>query len=57
MVTVEIISILFALIPIAAIIVIIVAFVKAAKKHLYNQEQQIELLKEIREECRSGKDS
>lgn len=52
-----ILSIILALIPIAVIIAVIVVLVKLARKHLEYQEQQTELLREIRDEYKKGNES
>lgn len=55
--TSAIISIIVALIPIAAIIVIAVILVKLAKKHLAYKEEQIKLLREIRDNQKNNNES
>lgn len=55
--TSAIISIIVALIPIAAIIVIAVILVKLAKKHLVYKEEQIKLLREIRDNQKNNNGS
>ena len=52
-----ILSIIVALIPIAAIIVIAVILVKLSKKHLAYKEEQIKLLREIRDNQKNNNGS